>query len=93
MLLAKCSIHPLICSDLTGGSYDHGGMSVIHDNQNELIMEQGVDNLVTCAQVILGVASGGAIVTPDVLNIFYGSSAYTINTTGAGQGATSHYRL
>ena len=71
---------------LTGGSYDHGGMSVIHDNQNELIMEQGVDNLVTCASNTWS-ASGGAVVNYDVLNIFYGSSAYTINTTGAGQGA------
>ena len=70
---------------LTGGIYDHGGMSVIHDNQNELIMEQGVDNLVTCASNTW-VATGGAIVTPDVLNIFYGSSATTINTSGPGQG-------
>ena len=67
-------------------SYDHGGMSVIHDGQNELIMEQGVDNLVTCASNTWS-ASGGAVVNYDVLNIFYGSSAYTINTTGAGQGA------
>ena len=71
---------------LTGGSYDHGGMSVIHDGQNELRIEQGVDNLVTCASNTW-TASGGAAVNHDVLNIFYGSSAYTINTTGAGQGA------
>ena len=71
---------------LTGGTYDHGGMSVIHDGQNELRIEQGVDNLVTCASNTW-TASGGAAVAYDVLNIFYGSSAYTINTTGAGQGA------
>ena len=71
---------------LTGGIYDHGGLSVIHDGQNELRMEQGVDNLVTCASNTW-TASGGAAVNHDVLNIFYGSSAYTINTTGAGQGA------
>jgi len=71
---------------LTGGTYDHGGMSVIHDGQNELRIEQGVDNLVTCASNTW-TASGGAAVNHDVLNIFYGSSAYTINTTGAGQGA------
>ena len=73
-------------TDLIGGSYDHGGLSVIHDGQNELKMEQGVDNLVTCASNTW-TASGGAAVNHDVLNIFYGSSAYTINTSGAGQGA------
>ena len=73
-------------TDLIGGSYDHGGLSVIHDGQNELRMEQGVDNLVTCASNTW-TASGGAAVNHDVLNIFFGSSAYTINTTGAGQGA------
>ena len=71
---------------LTGGSYDHGGMSVIHDNQNELRIEQGVDNLVTCASNVW-TASGGASVNYDVLNIFFGSSAYSINTSAAGQGA------
>ena len=73
-------------SDLRGGSYDHGGMCVIHDNQNEIKVEQGVDNLVTCASNTWA-SSGGAAVNYDVLNIFFGSSAYTINTTGAGQGA------
>ena len=73
-------------TDLIGGSYDHGGMSVIHDGQNELKMEQGVDNLVTCASNTW-TASGGAAVNHDVLNIFFGSSAYSINTNGAGQGA------
>ena len=73
-------------SDLRGGTYDHGGLTVIQDNQNELIMEQGVDNLVTCASNAW-TASGGAAVNYDTLNIFYGSSAYAINTTGAGQGA------
>ena len=73
-------------TDLIGGTYDHGGLSVIHDGQNELKMEQGVDNLVTCASNTW-TASGGAAVAHDVLNIFYGSSAYTINTSGAGQGA------
>jgi len=73
-------------TDLIGGTYDHGGLSVIHDNQNELKIEQGVDNLVACASNAW-TSSGGAAVAADVLNIFYGSSAYTINTTGAGQGA------
>ena len=71
---------------MRGGSYDHGGMCVIHDNQNEIKVEQGVDNLVTCASNTWA-SSGGAAVNHDVLNIFFGSSAYTINTTGAGQGA------
>ena len=73
-------------SDLRGGSYDHGGMCVIHDNQNEIRVEQGVDNLVTCASNTWS-SSGGAAVNFDILNIFFGSSAYTINTTGEGQGA------
>jgi len=73
-------------SDLRGGTYDHGGMTVIHDGQNELIMEQGVDNLVLCASNTW-TASGGAAVNYDTLNIFYGSSAYKINTSAAGQGA------
>ena len=73
-------------TDLIGGVYDHGGLSVIHDGQNELRMEQGVDNLVTCASNTW-TASGGAAVNYDVLNIFFGSSAYSINTTAAGQGA------
>ena len=73
-------------SDLRGGSYDHGGMCVIHDNQNEIRVEQGVDNLVTCASNTWA-SSGGAAVNYDILNIFFGSSAYTINTTGEGQGA------
>jgi len=73
-------------SDLRGGTYDHGGMTVIQDNQNELTMEQGVDNLVLCANNTW-TASAGAAVNYDTLNIFYGSSAYAINTSAAGQGA------
>ena len=73
-------------SDLRGGTYDHGGMTVIQDNQNELTIEQGVDNLVLCANNTW-TASGGAAVNYDTLNIFYGSSAYAINTSAAGQGA------
>jgi len=71
---------------LRGGTYDHGGMCVVHDNQNKIILEQGADNLVTCASNTW-TSSGGAAVNYDVLNIFMGSSAYTINTTGPGQGA------
>jgi len=71
---------------LRGGTYDHGGMCVVHDNQNKIILEQGADNLVTCASNTWS-ASGGAAVNYDVLNIFMGSSAYTINTTSPGQGA------
>ncbi len=71
---------------LRGGTYDHGGMCVVHDNQNNIILEQGAENLVTCASNTW-TASGGAAVNYDVLNIFMGSSAYTINTTGPGQGA------
>lgn len=73
-------------SDLRGGSYDHGGMLVIHDNQNAINLQRGVDNLVTCASNTWA-ASGSAAVLYDTLNIFYGSSAYTINTSAAGQGA------
>ena len=72
--------------DLRGGIYDHGGMTVIQDDQNAITMEQGTDNLVTCASNAW-TASGGASVNYDVLNIFYGSSAYAVNTGGAGEGA------
>ena len=58
---------------LRGGTYDHGGMCVVHDNQNKIILEQGSDNLVTCASNTWS-ASGGAAVNYDVLNIFFGSS-------------------
>ena len=73
-------------NDLIGGTYDHGGMCVIHDNQNEIRVEDGVENLVTCASN-KWVASGDTNVSLDTLNIFYGSSAYTINTNSAGKGA------
>ena len=71
---------------LRGGTYDHGGMCVVQDNQNQIILEQGSENLVTCASNTWS-ASGGAAVNYDVLNIFMGSSAYTINTTAGNQGA------
>ena len=71
---------------LRGGSYDHGGMCIIHDAQEQIKLEQNVDNLVSCASNTW-TASGGAAVNYDVLNIFFGSSAYTINTTLPGQGA------
>ena len=71
---------------LRGGTYDHGGMCVVQDNQNQIILEQGSENLVTCASNTWS-ASGGAAVNYDVLNIFMGSSAYTINTSAGDQGA------
>ena len=71
---------------LRGGTYDQGGMCVVQDNQNQIILEQGSDNLVTCASN-KWTASGGAAVNYDVLNIFFGSSAYTINTSAGDQGA------
>jgi len=73
-------------SDPRGGTYDHGGMLVIHDNQNAINLQRGVDNLVSCASNTWS-ASGSATVLYDTLNIFYGSSAYTVNTSAAGQGA------
>ena len=73
-------------SDPRGGTYDHGGMLVIHDNQNAINLQRGVDNLVSCASNTWA-ASGSATVLYDTLNIFYGSSAYTVNTSAAGQGA------
>ena len=73
-------------SNPRGGTYDHGGMLVIHDNQNDINLQRGVDNLVTCASNTWS-ASGSSTVLYDTLNIFYGSSAYTVNTTAAGQGA------
>ena len=69
-----------------GGVYDHGGMCIIHDGQDRIKVEQNVDSLVACASNSWS-SSGGAAVNYDVLNIFFGSSAYTINTTEANQGA------
>ena len=69
-----------------GGTYDHGGMCVIHDGQNQIKLEQNTDSLVSCASNTW-TASGGAAVNYDVLNIFFGSSAYTINTSAGDQGA------
>ena len=71
---------------LRGGSYDHGGMCIIHDGQERIKLEQNTDSLVACASNSW-TASGGAAVNYDVLNIFFGSSAYTINTTAGDQGA------
>ena len=71
---------------LRGGTYDHGGMCIIHDGQERIKLEQNTDSLVACASNTW-TASGGAAVNYDVLNIFFGSSAYTINTTSPGQGA------
>lgn len=71
---------------LSGGVYDHGGLLVINDEQDELLVEEAVENLVTSSSVFW-TAQGSASVALDELNIFYGSSAYTINTTQAGDGA------
>ena len=71
---------------LRGGTYDHGGMCIIHDGQERIKLEQNTDSLVACASNTW-TASGGAAVNYDVLNIFFGSSAYSVNTTSPGQGA------
>ena len=72
--------------NLRGGSYDHGGMCIIHDGHERIKLELNTDSLVACASNTW-TASGGAAVNYDVLNIFFGSSAYTINTTLPEQGA------
>ena len=61
-------------------------MCVIHDGQEQIKLEQNTDSLVACASNTW-TASGGAAVNYDVLNIFFGSSAYTVNTTAGDQGA------
>ena len=71
---------------LRGGVYDHGGMCVMHDNSPSIRLEETLNSLVTCASNNWS-SSGGAAVAHDNLNIFMGASAYTINTTAAGQGA------
>ena len=71
---------------LVGGTYDHGGMCVIRDNKNEIRVEDGVENLVTCASN-KWVAYNGGEVSINNLNIFYGASAYNVNTNSAGKGA------
>ena len=61
-------------------------MCIIHDGQERIKLEQNTDSLVACASNSW-TASGGAAVNYDVLNIFFGSAAYTVNTTSPGQGA------
>jgi len=71
---------------LSGGSFDHGGLLVINDDQDELLVEEGIENLVSSGSVLwTPVGSGAAAIDP--FNIFYGSSAFIINTTQAGDGA------
>ena len=71
---------------MSGGSFDHGGLLVINDDQDELLMEEGIENLVSSGSVLwTGVGSGATSLDP--FNIFYGSSAFIINTTQAGDGA------
>ena len=71
---------------MVGGTYDHGGMCVIRDNKNEIRVEGGVENLVTCASNKWLTYNGGDV-SINNLNIFYGSSAYNVNTNAAGKGA------
>ena len=54
--------------------------------KNKIKLEQNTDSLVTCASNTWS-ASGGAAVNYDVLNIFMGSSAYTLIQRAANQGA------
>ena len=59
-------------NDLIGGTYDHGGMCVIHDNQNEIRVEDGVENLVTCASNKWGRFGGHKCITRHFKYIFMG---------------------
>ena len=72
---------------LEGGTVDHGGLVAQHDVQNELLLEESIRNMVSSATNTWS-ASGGASVGMDENNIFYGSSAFIVNTGAAGQGAT-----
>ena len=72
---------------LDGGTVDHGGLVAQHDVQNELLLEESIRNMVSSATNTWS-ASGGASVGMDENNIFYGSSAFIVNTGAAGQGAT-----
>ena len=74
-------------SSVSGGLFDHGGLVVIHDNQEELIVEEGVQNLVTSGNSVWVSSGDTSIVGIDTLNIFYGASAHVINTNKAGEGA------
>lgn len=74
-------------SSVSGGLFDHGGLTVIHDNQEELISEEGVQNLVGSGNSLWVASGDSSIVSIDKLNIFYGASAHVINTNQAGEGA------
>ena len=81
------------CTDfwkLSGGTFDHGGLTIVEEKDrgnNSILIDEGIENLVTSGGNIWSAVNAAASVNQDKINIFYGSSAVTVNTTSAGTGA------
>ena len=74
---------------LSGGTLDHGGLMVVHDKNDSVLLDEGIANLVVSASNTwnpINVSNNGTGINQDNLNIFYGTSAVKINTNGAGDG-------
>ena len=76
---------------LSGGTVDHGGLSIVEEQgrgNNSILVDEGMENLVVSANNTWTAIDGNATINVDAINIFYGSSAVTVNTISAGTGAT-----
>ena len=75
---------------MDGGTLDHGGVMTINERGRDtrsILIEHGMENLVTSANNSWTTTSTGAGVNIDKINIFYGSSAVVVNTVTADEGA------
>ena len=76
---------------LSGGTVDHGGLSIVEEQgsgNNSILIDEGMENLVVSASNTWTPIDSFATINVDNINIFYGSSAVTVNTISAGTGAT-----
>jgi|19_taG_2_1085344.scaffolds.fasta_scaffold03305_3 hypothetical protein len=75
---------------LSGGTVDHGGLSIVEEQgrgNKSILVDEGMENLVVSANNTWANTSTAATINVDSINIFYGSSAVTVNTISAGAGA------
>tara|TARA_R110000744_G_scaffold15947_3_gene44126 strand:+ start:129 stop:1790 length:1662 start_codon:yes stop_codon:yes gene_type:complete len=75
---------------LKGGSVDHGGMLVFDGVDGNIMLEEGIQNLVTDASNVWS-ASGGANLGVDENQIWVGSSGCRFNTNAAGEGGIHNF--
>ena len=73
-------------TSLKGGTVDHGGMLLFDNIDGTMTSEEGTENLIKESFNIWS-ASGDAVVNPDNLQIYTGSSAVRVNTNSSGGGA------